>query len=112
VADHLRHPFADDLIAQKTIPLPEMLIGECVAAFRIAAGDGDRDIIGEKAQLTFAVAEQIARRLPSGGDSRSLFKMPVRPANGVTSAPESRSAAAGDKRISSPAPGGVLNIST
>jgi hypothetical protein len=41
-------------------------VDECVAAFRIHARDSDRRVVGDEAQLKFALAESSFRALEAG----------------------------------------------
>src|SRR5258708_2292765 len=64
VADDLGDAFADYLLGRKSLPLRDVPVDELVAGFGIKVRDGDRGVVGDKAQLALALAQQI------GGSSK------------------------------------------
>jgi hypothetical protein len=73
VADHLRDRFADHLLWRETESLRIVPVDEPEAGFPVALRDGNRGVVGDKAQLALAVAQQILCRLsPGDGPSKLL----------------------------------------
>jgi hypothetical protein len=69
---YLRDAFADHLPGPKAPTFRIGLVDELVAGFRVAVCDGDRSVVGDKAQLALAIAQQPLGRLSLGGGPSKL----------------------------------------
>src|SRR5258708_2355739 len=61
--EHLGNSFADYLLGRETEPFRIVPVDELIAGFCVAVGDCNMDVVSDKAQLAFAVAQQILCRL-------------------------------------------------
>ncbi len=58
-AHYLEDAFTDHLLGRKATPFRIMPVDELVAGLPVAVREGDPDVVGDKAQLALAVAQQI-----------------------------------------------------